>query len=120
MNGTGFRFEGGRLVKYTSYGRKRRNWKQDYRKRSRKKLRNIKICEKCGAIEDLTVHHKTPLSKKVDISVKNLEKLCKPCHEKLEYDKQMEENLKKIAPVAKRLRHPTDKELSGSYMSLNC
>lgn len=81
---TGLKYENGFLVKYTSYGRKRRNWKQDYRKRSRKRLSHIKICEVCGSIENLTVHHKTPLSKRVDISRENLIKVCRDCHDKVE------------------------------------
>lgn len=81
---TGLTYENGVLVKYTSYGRKRKNWKQDYRERSRNKLKHIKHCQLCGSTENLTIHHKTPLCKKVDISRENLIKVCRICHDKVE------------------------------------
>ena len=81
---TGLRYENGVLVKYTIYGRKRKNWKQDYRKRSRNKLKHINYCQLCGSSSKPTVHHKIPLSKKIDISRENLIKVCRECHDKIE------------------------------------
>lgn len=80
----GFAYENGLLVKYTPEGRKRKNWKQDYRKRSRKKLVSTKECQKCGSTKNLTVHHKIPLREKVDISKENLIKVCRKCHDRIE------------------------------------
>ena len=79
----GFRVESGILVKY-SHGRKRKNWKSQYREKSRRKYL-MSVCEICGSKQNLTIHHTIPLSKKILIDEKNCKTLCLSCHSKIEH-----------------------------------
>lgn len=75
----GFRIENGNLVKYTIFGRKRKNWKSSLRGKSQQFMKEE--CEECGSNKDLTIHHKTHLSKKGSASEKNCQTLCRNCHD---------------------------------------
>jgi len=81
----GFYYKGGRLVKY-SHGRKRKNWKNYYRQKSRKFLK--KKCEKCGTKKNLTIHHKIPIETAIIITKENCITLCNFCHNKIHGTKQ--------------------------------
>ena len=74
----GFRIENNQLVRYTQEGRKRKNWKSNYRGKSQQFMKDK--CEKCGSTENLTIHHVIPLSKKIIISEANCVTLCRSCH----------------------------------------
>ena len=74
----GFILVGGQLKKYTKSGRQRKNWKTYYRQKCRRYLK--KKCELCGSKENLTIHHKIPLSRGIDTSKENCQTLCEDCH----------------------------------------
>lgn len=89
----GFRYEEGRLVKYTSYGRKRKGWKGSYRQRSRRFLKSY--CERClkesqDPKKHFTIHHIVPLSEKILITPENCQTLCYECHVDIEKEKNIE------------------------------
>lgn len=68
----------GNLQAFTASGRKRRWWKAEFRLRAKKYKKAA--CERCGAKEDLTVHHKVPLSQEINLFPENIETLCTLCH----------------------------------------
>ncbi len=93
-----FKFKNGKLEKYTSKGRMRKNWRSFYRCKSRKFLKER--CEICLTnIIKLTIHHETPLnSAKTEeqlnalICKENCKTLCLNCHIELEREKNLEKN----------------------------
>ncbi|KKN07406.1 hypothetical protein LCGC14_1067530 [marine sediment metagenome] len=94
----GFRLENGIVIKYTIYGRKRKNWR-NRRGYSRQFIKDL--CEKCKADKKLTIHHIVPLSKKKDYSEKNCMTLCESCHKKVHrrqrnLDRKRKKNLNRL------------------------
>lgn len=79
-----FRLENNRLVKYTSYGRKRKNWKSYYRQKSKKFKKPYCQNIDCLSCQDLTIHHKQPLRSDIDITDSNCVTLCLDCHRKID------------------------------------
>ena len=75
----GFRIENGNLVKYTIFGRKRKNWKSNLRGKSQQFIKEE--CKECGSNENLTIHHRRPLSKNGSVSKENCQTLCRGCHD---------------------------------------
>ena len=95
----GFRIEGGKLVKYTDYGRKRKNWMTNYRNSSRKYLKDKCENRRCNIIHYLTIHHKIPLGSAkseeelIELCEKeNCKTLCRKCHDELEYRLTLKRN----------------------------
>ena len=81
-----FRIENGLLVKYIldSEGnliRKRKNWKSSKRAYSRQFLEDS--CSHCSAQNNLTIHHKKPISLGGSKEKVNCITLCKECHVKI-------------------------------------
>lgn len=110
----GFRIEKGLLVKYIldSEGnliRKRKNWKSSKRAYSRQFLEDS--CSHCSAQNNLTIHHKIPISLGGSKEKENCITLCKDCH--VEIHKKLIKGVKKVCKQESFL--VLEKGLWGEY-----
>jgi 5-methylcytosine-specific restriction endonuclease McrA len=84
------------LMKFDVNGRARKNWVSEFKHKSRKFLK--KECELCGSKENLTIHHKEPVTSHRGIlkqirtveelnyrvlNEENCQTLCRKCHDKV-------------------------------------
>lgn len=82
---SGFRIEDGKVVKYIlgekgELIRKRRNWQNSIRQKSRQFIKDK--CESCKSPDNLSIHHKVPISKGGLADRENCITLCWYCHGK--------------------------------------
>lgn len=67
----------------TEDGRIRKNWKNHFRKISKRFKKEA--CEICGSKDNLSIHHKIPLRENIIITEDNCVTLCEKCHDKVDY-----------------------------------
>lgn len=66
--------------KRSQYTKIKRDKSMKYKNQLR--LRDGEVCKNCGAMEDLTIDHVTPLSKGGSTELHNLQFLCNDCNNK--------------------------------------
>lgn len=102
----GFRLENGLVVKWKiddegNLIRKRKNWKSEERSFSRQYI--LDRCEECGSVNNLTIHHKKPLSTGGSKHRENCVTLCGECHKLIHQHKRRSKQEERILFLEKGL-----------------